>query len=291
MPCYHPITAYKSRVLNENGKREISFNPNGAYSDLRVELPCGRCIGCRLERSRQWAIRCMHEASLHDENSFITLTYSPEQLPEGETLVLSDMQKFIKRLRKSYSDKKIRYFACGEYGDNFKRPHYHVLLFGFRFDDEEVLCKGSYELRRSDELERLWPFGFCSIGDVTFESAAYVARYCLKKITGEKADEHYQGRQPEFTTMSRRPGIGRDWLQKFESDVYPSDEVVVRGKHVCRPPRYYDQVLEKEEPAAYREIKAARQRKQKLGDGSARLNVIERCVEARIKRKGRGYEA
>ena len=140
MPCYSPLTAYKGKST-DSGKMCLSFKRSeglfGSFS--AINLPCGQCIGCRLERSRQWAVRCMHEASLHDENSFLTLTYSDENLPPGGSLHLPDFQNFMKRLRKSIAPKRVRFYHCGEYGDILSRPHYHALLFGYDFDDRKFL--------------------------------------------------------------------------------------------------------------------------------------------------------
>lgn len=218
--------------------------------DQPVDLSCGKCIGCLLERSRQWAVRCVHEASLYDSNCFITLTYDEEHLPKGWSLDKEAFQKFMKRLRKRFGSGP-RYFMCGEYGENFGRPHYHACLFNHDFPDKyhwRTSERGD-RIYRSPILEALWPFGLSEIGEVTFESAAYVARYVMKKVTGDAAAEHYKRVDPrtgelfdivpEFTTMSRRPGIGRPWLDKFMSDVYPSDFVVVRGVKM-KPPKYYD---------------------------------------------------
>lgn len=216
-----------------------------------LQLPCGQCVGCRLERSRQWATRCLHEASLHSENAFITLTYDPANYPPGGSLDYSHFQKFLKRLRKQISPKPVRFYMCGEYGPELQRPHYHACLFGVDFPDKIPWKKteSGSTIYRSAFLERLWPFGFSSVGDVNFESAAYVARYIMKKITGDLAASHYENidpdtgeivsRVPEFTHMSLKPGIGRRWFEKWSSDIYPHDYVVVRGKK-SRPPRYYD---------------------------------------------------
>lgn len=209
---------------------------------MPVEIPCGQCIGCRLERSRQWAIRCVHEASLYDDNCFLTLTYDDEHLPSDNSLNLKHFQDFLKRLRKRFGS-GIRYFHCGEYGDLNNRPHYHAIIFNFDFADKVIFKdSGEYKVYVSDSLSKLWPYGYSTIGDVTFESAAYVARYCLKKVTGKDAAEHYDGRKPEYTTMSRRPGIGRLWYDRFKDDVYPSDFVVMRGKKM-RPPKFYDGIF------------------------------------------------
>lgn len=265
MTCYHPLQAYRSSEgrNSETGKWPIVFSVTAGYADLPVTIPCGQCIGCRLERSRQWAMRCVHEASLHEQNSFITLTYDNEHLPVGGSLNVEDMQGFWKRLRRHLDYNgyvgKLRYFQCGEYGSTFQRPHHHAIVFGFDFPDRILWSvRDGVRLYRSPILERLWPFGFSSIGDVTFESCAYVARYVTKKITGEKADDHYQGRKPEYCTMSRRPGIAADWVRKFLTDVYPQDYVVIRDGLVVKPPKFYDDLYDRIEPGALERIKSAR---------------------------------
>lgn len=277
MACYHPLLAYYGKEVNPaTGRRPIVFNPRDGFSDMRLKLPCGQCIGCRLERSRQWAIRCMHEAQQHEQNSFITLTYEDKYLPEGGSLSVRDWQLFAKRLRRRGAE--FRYFMCGEYGDQLSRPHYHACLFGFDFPDREQITGGRHPLYSSKLLDSCWPYGFTAIGDVTFESAAYVARYCVKKITGEKADDHYNGIQPEFTTMSRRPGIGTPWLEDYLEDVYPSDEVVIRGGIKSRPPRFYDSTLEKWDEQLHESVKKARKlRPSSEQESLQRLSEIERC--------------
>lgn len=248
MTCYHPITAWRSiSGRGANGKWPLAFKANEGYGDLEVQIPCGKCIGCRLEQSRQWAIRCTHEASLHKENCFLTLTYDNYHLdPEG-SLNKTDIQLFMKRLRKRFSNKTIRFFQCGEYGELYQRPHHHVILFGIDFHDKELaeIANTRVPLYTSRILSDLWPFGLHRIGNVTFESTAYVARYVVKKITGDGAEEHYQGRLPEYITMSRRPGIAHDWLMKYKDDVYPHDYVVIRNGIKCKPPAYYDKIYDK----------------------------------------------
>lgn len=257
MACYRPLEAYEGRP-REAGKVNVVWRRAESLRGKVLNLPCGRCIGCRLERSRQWAIRCMYEASMFKENCFLTLTYAPESLPANGTLVLKDVLRFLKRVRRENPGRRIRYFHCGEYGELLARPHYHVLLFNFDFDDKQLWkTEGGNKFYVSPSLSRLWMEGHHLIGDVTFETAAYVARYCLKKITGEMAEDHYAGRAPEYVTMSRRPGIGHDWYQKFKSDVYPSDFLVVNGGKV-KPPRYFDKLLELEDPKAFEVIKARR---------------------------------
>lgn len=297
MPCYHPISAWQLlNVKTVNGKPSISFkNPYGKPSSDRVgiQVPCGQCIGCRLDRSRQWAMRCVHEAYGHENNAFITLTYSPEHVPPDGSLKKSHYQKFMKRLRKAVSPQKIRFFHCGEYGEKNQRPHYHACLFGYDFPDKILYTiRDECRLYRSPMLEKLWPMGFATVGDVTFESAAYVARYITKKITGDLAEDHYKGREPEYTTMSRRPGIGKNWYETFKTDVYPCDNVVIRGK-IMSPPRYYDKQLEAADPVMYEKIKLDRkaQALENAADNTARrLAVKETCKIAQFKQLKRGME-
>ncbi len=232
----------------------------------------------------------MHEASLHDSNSFVTLTYADEHLPPGASLRKADFQKFMKRLRKRVG--RVRFFHCGEYGEELQRPHYHALLFGFGFPDRTLWSdRGTGPVFRSDLLESVWPFGQSEIGSVTFESAAYVARYALKKVNGKAAAAHYERvdcetgelfqAEPEYSTMSRRPGIGRGWIERFQSDVYPADELVIRG-HACKPPRYYDAYYAKREPLRFAKIKRDRAKGRNRGDETpARLSVREVCATAR----------
>lgn len=268
MPCYTPLQGFRSKTVTDNGKRKIVFNLDEGYPDLPVTIPCGQCIGCRLEHSRQWAMRCLHEAQLYENNCFITLTYDQEHLPGDLSLDKSHFQKFMKRLRKKYPGEKIRYYHCGEYGEENKRPHYHACLFNHDFQDKQQwTVRNGTKLYVSEELMNLWPYGFSTIGDVTFDSAAYVARYITKKITGKALEEtNSQGLKPyelydsntgeitkiqsEYTTMSRRPGIGKDWYEKYKDDVYPSDFLVINGKRM-RPPKYYDGLLEQEHEEQY----------------------------------------
>lgn len=281
MPCFFPNQAFRSVNFTKLGKRAITFDVREAWSSEVLSLPCGQCKGCRLERSRQWACRCIHEASLHRRNCFITLTYSPDNLPVGNTLVIEHFQKFMKRLRKKFGN-GIRFFHCGEYGERTGRPHYHALLFGFDFPDKYYFktSPSGEKLYRSPSLEKLWKFGYSSIGAVTFDSAAYVARYVLKKINGKLEDAGFYAidydkvdlipfvtfdpftgellsRKPEYCTMSRRKAIGRSWLDVYFSDVYSHDSVILRGKKM-RPPKYYDRVYEVLFPDDFEEIKAKR---------------------------------
>lgn len=286
MACYSPLSGWRARQPEPSGKYRIVFNPSHGYLDMPMTVPCGQCVGCRLDRSRAWAIRCVHEASLHDNNCFITLTYNNENLPSDGSLDVTEFQKFMKRLRKKYDDTRIRFFHCGEYGATLGRPHYHACLFGFDFPDKKLWKRNNgIPLYRSASLESLWPFGYSSVGNVTFESAAYVARYIMKKITGDAAAEHYQGLKPEYTTMSRRPGIAAEWFKKYGSDVYPSDEVIIKGKKL-KPPRFYDNMFELIDEDAYNEVKTKRireNRKRGTENSYDRLAVRRKVKEAQIK--------
>lgn len=285
MPCYFPIHAHFSKGVNEAGKRLVVFKRKKGYPGEPVQIPCGQCIGCRLERSRQWAIRCVHEASLYENNCFITLTFNEDYLPQDGSLCKADFQKFIKRLRKKFGA-GVRYFHCGEYGGEHNRPHHHACLFNFDFTDKDFWkLKNGVRLYRSAALENLWKFGFCTVGDVTFESAAYVARYVMKKVIGEDAYRHYEGREPEYTTMSRRPGIGKEWFDKFRKDVYPRDSVVIRGGIECKPPKFYDRELEKINPVAFDYVKEERKRKAQEDPDNTwqRLRVRESIKKTKVK--------
>lgn len=254
MTCFHPMRAFQSKhtgAVKVVGKK--TWYPQNPLSWEELTIPCGGCIGCRLEHSRQWAVRCLHEASQHESNAFITLTYDEDNLPEYGTLVKRHHQLFMKRLRKKYGS-KIKFFHCGEYGEQFGRPHYHTCLFGHDFQDKYLWkVNNDIKLYRSPQLEKLWTYGHSTTGEVTFESAAYVARYIMAKITGEKAKKHYfqydkhtgeiiHDKIPEYITMSRAEGIGKVWFEKYKTDVYPSDYIIMNGRKM-RPPKYYDNLL------------------------------------------------
>lgn len=287
MSCYHPLDPSKFRIhkLTKPG----------------MLVPCGQCLGCRLERSRQWAVRCMHEASLYERNCFVTLTYNQDHLPLSGSLDLSHFQLFMKRLRKKFGA-GIRFYHCGEYGENLGRPHYHALLFNHDFEDKKYFSeRNGHKVYTSGLLSDLWNMGHSVIGDVTFDSAAYVARYCMKKVTGEKKEVWYGPLKPEYTTMSRRPGIGTGWYRKFRSDVYPHDRIFVNGGET-RPPRFYDGLLEKEDPTLLSMIKSERSKNEKfvvidnhgllVSDSSERrLLVKEKVKRAEISGLVRPLEA
>lgn len=259
MGCLYPIKGYHSAEKGPSGKPLITFNPLRAVkSDTWLQIPCNNCMGCRLERARQWAVRMRHESKLYDENCFITLTYDNENVPEDFSLKLHHWQDFMKRLRWHTPGKRIRFFACGEYGDENLRPHYHAIIFNHDFHDKKLHSynKQNQPIFTSENLLSIWKLGHVTTQDVTFKSCSYVARYVTKKQTGNLADDHYSrvspvdGKlynvKPEFAVMSRRPGIGSRYVEQFKSDFYPSGYLIVDGrKHA--PPQYYLNQLTEEE--------------------------------------------
>lgn len=241
------------------------------------ELPCGKCLHCRLEYARQWAIRCMHEARVHPENSFVTLTYNDENLPKGPDgrprLHYQDFQLFMKRLRQKrykdfvktygpenwkllskqerrqiYGPQEIGFFVTGEYGDQTKRPHWHAIIFNYRPHD----AKPKYRNKRGDQvfssesLDGLWGKGNTDFGSVTFDSAGYCARYATKKLNhGKDGDHDYH----PISKKSSRQAIGKKFLQKYWRDIFTYGHIILEdGKRICSIPRYYEKWLLKYHP-------------------------------------------
>ncbi len=259
-----------------------------------LQLPCGQCRGCRLEKSRVWGARIAQEAAYLEEtynvySSFVTLTYDEKNLPMHGSLVKDQLSGFFKRLRSRISPRKIRYYASGEYGEQcqrheikdcphcgpIQRPHYHGIILGYDFPDRYYIGEREGQpIYESNQLSELWPFGYHEIGSCSFQSAAYVARYVMKKQTGKKVDEGHYTRydpwfntwnevDPEFAIMSRRPGIGKEWYEKYKKDLYPSDDCPIPGRgNYGSPPRYYDGLYAIENPDEMEEIK--KQRIQKM---------------------------
>jgi hypothetical protein len=273
MQCYTPMTAYR----DSDNQIIFSYKPN-VISELK--LPCGQCIGCRLNHAENWAIRMVHEAQMHEENSFITLTYDENNLPENESLHYPDVTRFLKRLRKALSKTpykgKIKYYRVGEYGDENSRPHYHIILFGFDFtykirykglENEKIHWRsnGDRKYYISSFLNALWDRGHAELGDVDYATCMYVAKYVTKKVTGKEKEAHYGDKEPEKAAMSKKEPIGHSWLKKFSSDVYNTDSVILDAKRF-RVPKSYDTWLEKNDPALYDEIKIAREENSKYID-------------------------
>lgn len=225
----------------------FTLSAKDAYRSMPMSVPCGQCMGCRLAKTAEWATRIMHEAQMHDISSFVTLTYNNENLPIDLSLDKTHLQLFLKRLRKYLSPKKIRFFAAGEYGDISLRPHYHLIIFNYWPQDKELYKETEYgNLWTSVKLEKLWGKGFVTIGDVTFETAAYTASYVTKKITGDEMRFHYRGRNPEFALMSRNKGIGATWFDKFELQTKKLDSVVSRGFQRAVPQYYQKKLKERD---------------------------------------------
>lgn len=293
MSCFHPLRAWRSKTVNENGKRPLVFDHKLAqFSDRPFDLPCGRCTGCRLERSRQWAIRIMHESMLYDDNCFLTLTYDDDNLPSDGGLRKKHFQDFMKRLRKKHSG--VRYYHSGEYGDTTNRPHYHSCMFGYRPDDLKHHKNNNqgHPLYTSEKLDTLWGHGHVTVGDLSFDSAAYVARYVMKKITGPGAEDHYTRLnistgelvqvEPEYSTMSL--GIGKEFYNKYAKQLNTHDNTVMNGS-IHALPKYYDSLLDRVDPELLKKIKRERVLKasaKKHNNTLERLRVRESVKESQI---------
>lgn len=301
MPCFKPLNAWRTTENTSTGKKKIAFKPS-PETTTPLTLPCGQCIGCRLDRALVWATRCVHEAQLYQANSFITLTYSPEHLPQDGSLIKWHFQDFMKRLRKSQSQTKIRYFMCAEYGEKFTRPHFHACLFNIDFSDKTPISeREGIILYNSPTLDKIWGKGITSIGDVNYETAAYTARYINKKITGKNQHDHYQtthpvtgeiiNLEPEYTSMSLKPGIGQDWYHRYKSDLYPHDNLIHRNRKL-KMPRYYDKTYELEgnDLEAIKKIRKQKARKQLKENTPERLAVREKVKLLKYKQLTRSYE-
>jgi len=264
MPCFNPKDAWLANGCNwkkyEEGKhcKPVFTQPRNHKSFSKVQLPCGQCIGCRMTRARHWSIRVMNEAKMHKRNSFITLTYNDENLPENQSLCPADVTAFVKKLRKALHPHKIKTFGGMEYGDKKGRPHYHLIIFGedFTFDTKFYKWKKGNALFTSKTLSDAWGKGFCSVGSLTYDSAIYVCKYVTKSKTSYESDHKYtkmiDGQKvkviPEGSVaMSRRPGIGKTWFEKFFNDIFPFDKMRVKN-HEVQPPRYYTKLYKKLDP-------------------------------------------
>lgn len=282
MACYHP-----SRVTI--GRKSLARVSSHVSDTVRV--PCGHCLGCRTDQARSWAIRLVHEGLVSSPAWFVTLTYSPEKLPEYGSLVPRDITLFVKRLRREFSGERISYYVAGEYGEKSARPHYHAVLYGARFLDRDLLTlRNDAPVYRSESLERHWGHGLCEITGLNFAAARYVASYVRKKVRQRDDPNHYVRVDPstgelidierEYGRMSRRPAIGRRWIERFWTDVYPRDFVVMDGKEF-KPPRYYDKWMEEFHPRVMMDVK-----EQRLKDiveiGDEKLIMKEKVHRAKV---------
>lgn len=333
MPCYAPLGAWYREP-------RVAF---GYFRGARkISLPCQKCIGCKLDHSKDWATRCAHQAKLHKHNCFLTLTLNDDNLTGkywtglrndlgqkvyGGNLNHRDVQTFLKRLR-SYTEyhacspqnnvvlappgltakppiegarkpAEMLYYMCGEYGEKYRRPHYHICLFGADFKDKKLFTRtpAGSDSYTSETLTTLWGNGNAFIGELNWQSAAYAARYCLKKMTGEPAKSHYtvvdaetgeiQQLLPEYARMSRSIGIGKAWLQQYQNDVYPHGYVVLHNGSKTTTPKYYDKIYRKENENEYKKMKATRAKAadKNFDEGSkqrlqARRITAERAIRA-----------
>lgn len=315
MTCFSPIQGFESIFITDSGKYSFTYNPDYArrVDGKRVErvVKCRKCEGCRFDNSREWAVKILHESSCHKDNAFITLTYQDSKMPlYGGLDYKGDWTRFLKRLRKAVFkkyNKKIRFYVVGEYGEINLRPHYHAIIFGFDFPDKRpYLERLGNIIYRSDLLESCWidpddgvSFGYSSVGDVNFQTAAYVARYSMKKLIGNQVEsfedivdgfgevrqfpvfsERYVRVDPltgnkvnverERAFMSLKPGIGKEWFDKYAfTDMYSAvdtgnglvfkDHTHLFNGTLVRPPKYYDKLLERLNPKMLEDIKLARQ--------------------------------
>lgn len=350
MACYHPLkgwpvgqtlqgkVAYKITGYGVDHLELIRGSWTPVHGPTRgslaervirdyVEIPCGQCVGCRLEYSRQWANRCMLELGYHDSAYFVTLTYNDAHVPKtmygeegtgearvGLTLRKRDVQLFFKRLRKAFPDDKIRYYLAGEYGGKTHRPHYHAIIYGLHLHDLKPYKRSdqNYQYYTSESLQKVWsiydpvkaefdPIGYVVVGKVSWETCAYTARYIMKKLKGD-ASSFYElhNLEPEFTVMSRKPGIAAQYYLDHP-DCVTSEYIHVsteKGGIKFRPPRYYDKLFDVDRPGELDNIKLFRKenaiaaREIKLANTNLSylelLAVEEAAVKARIKALKRG---
>jgi len=284
MACTRPIRGVRDRL---GAVKLVKGIPDAAlmkkHGFVELELPCGGCQDCRLETARSWAVRCSHEASLHRKNAFLTLTFSPEGLDRRQkergthpaALDKEDWQLFAKKVRNHFGP--FRFLHVGEYGEENLRPHYHALVFGQDFRAKEETEHWTdpktgipYYLNR--RLEKLWPYGFHTLGAVTPESINYCCLYAMKKITG-KSEESVRLREArykredssgqhvivpeEHMTMSRNPGLGAKWFDRYANEVFP-DDWTLYGDKKAKTPLYYTKRLEKRDPILHQEVRARR---------------------------------
>lgn len=267
MPCYLPLDAY-------HAPGGISFNHNDSFG-IPIQLPCGRCIGCRLEKAKEWALRCYHENLMVEENGgqsiFVTLTYDNEHLPSDHGLRHLHFQKFIRKLRKSLA-RPVRYFMCGEYGqatpeNNFiARPHFHAIIFGYRPTDLKLVSiRNETRNYTSESFAKYWPHGGHEIGYVSYKNAGYVARYTLKKqkefdnfIDPETGEILYEKVRAPYIRMSLKPGIGFTWYEKYKEDLWTNDIAITPDGRETPVPRYYRTLLQRQDPKRADTLRRAR---------------------------------
>lgn len=218
------------------------------------QIPCSKCISCRLQQASETALRCVHEAQMHENNSFITLTYSDDHIGENR-LKYRDFQLFIKKLRKyiskeTHDQQKISVFCSGEYGDKTKRSHWHCLIFGWKPKDLIPQSKNHEgdTIHSSNTLDEIWGKGITATGDITLKSAGYCARYALKKLShGHDSQDQYK----PISKRSSKNAIGKKWIEKYFTDCFNHGYCEHEGNKFPIP-RYYEKWLKKHNPSAWR---------------------------------------
>lgn len=240
--CTNPLLAvrlYKDDLGKSTIKilsRSRPVNLDDLYQkygqDNLLELPCGHCLACIQNKKKEWAVRCLLEASDHKENCFVTLTYDSKNY--DDKFHKEHLRKFFKRL---YSKGfKFRYYGCGERGDEEGRCHYHLIMFGFFPSDAKYYSKtksGSSQFT-SQILSEAWELGFVTVSEFEAAEASYVAGYAYKKIGLQNDSFHFQ---------STKPGIGQGYVLRNIQDIYDQDKLVVNfGSHSVAVPRYFDKI-------------------------------------------------
>ena len=263
---------------NSDDKKPLRFRPPPAskYNQFDIiETPCNHCIACENLRSLRTAMQLACELNTATRDSwFVTLTYSDEHLPADFSVHKEHIQLFLKRLRKwrnkyNYTE-KFRYLSQGEYGGQFGRPHYHLAAFNLTLNDlEETTSKGQYPAFESEKLNEIWGKGNVHLIRLSYESCLYIARHHLDEKINNKVLVHkipirhpitreiIKQREPEFTTRSSRPGIGKEFFEKYFSEIYVSDSTIHKGQEMPVP-KYFDKLLQDNNPELYEEIKQLR---------------------------------
>ena len=285
MACFHTMTAYRLR------DGSLTFKNKGEIIET-LQLPCGKCIGCRLDHANDWATRCWCEMQSWQNNCFITLTYDNENLPENGLLIKKDLQDFMKRLRyhcqgieywenprTNKRENPIRFLACGEYGPNgTRRPHYHILIFNWKPEKNELkFYKENHNndrLFKCKKIQEIWGKGFITVGDMNYQSACYVARYCTKKMFNKVKNQDLKKAeiQPEFILMSRNGGIGIKYWEQYQKKILENEGIILNsnGKIKCKQiPRYFEKKYKEQD-----EIKFEKYKNKKMLKGIKAFNKL-----------------
>lgn len=333
MTCYHPLHAFMIGTNKISGKPIYKITSNKvksvSYDELDnhwymsddsnryalneyIDIPCGKCIGCRLDYSREWALRCVLESYYHKKTYFLTITYDDEHVPHssyvddfsGEvkdilTLNPQDFTLFMKRLRYYYSqkyDNEIRFYACGEYGSKTLRPHYHAIVFGLNVSDLKLVKQSGTgnNLYESELVNKAWNKGYVLLSESNFDTCAYTARYVMKKRKGKDADEYEKFNiEPEFVRMSRMPGIATQYYLDHMDEIYKFDEIILKDGKKFKPPHFFDKMYEKDNPEDWQRVLDSRiacakisddTKERFFGDKYVRLTREEIAKQASIKK-------